>query len=105
MVKRCQACGQPIRERKTTRSLAANAYYWGVVIPAFCELTGYEKDEMHEVLAMHFLRIEDDPLTGAPRRERTPNCSTPKFQEYVDRLRRFGAEMGLYIPDPNEVPA
>lgn len=76
-----------------------------MVIKAFSEHTGYERDEMHELLAMKFLRIEDDPITGAPRRKRTPKCDTAEFHEYVERCRRFAAtELGIVIPDPNEAP-
>jgi hypothetical protein len=89
-----------IHREKTRRSSQANRFYWGVVIAAFCEATGYEPDEMHELLAMKFLRIEDDPLTGMPRRKRTPKCNTEEFSEYVNQCQRFGAvELGLEWPE------
>ena len=102
----CPSCGCEFEIRPAKgRSSQANRYYFGVVIKAFSEHTGYERDEMHELLAMKFLRIEDDPLTGAPRRKRTPKCDTAEFHEYVERCRRFAAsELGISIPDPNEAP-
>lgn len=87
-----------IRPKRQRRSSQANRYYWGVVIKALSDYTGYEADEMHECLAMKFLRIEDDPITGSPRRKRTPKCNTAEFSEYVDRCIRFAAELGVVVP-------
>jgi hypothetical protein len=94
-----------IREKKTTRSTQANRYYFGVVVKLLGEHCGYDADDMHEALAMKFLRIEDCPVTGAPRRKRTPKCDTKEFAEYVDACIRLAAELGVYIPEPHEVAA
>lgn len=94
-----------LRKRKTKRSSQANRYYFGVVVKLFAEHCGYEPDEMHEALAMRFLRIEDCPITGAPRRKRTPDTDSQEFAEYVDRCIRLAAEHGVVIPDPQQVAA
>lgn len=94
-----------IRKRKTKRSSKANRYYFGVVVKLFAEHCGYEPDEMHETLAMRFLRIEDCPVTGAPRRKRTPETDSAEFAEYVDQCIRLAAENGVVIPDPQKVEA
>lgn len=88
--------------RARSRSQQANAYYWAVVVTLLAEFCGYEPQDMHDVLAMKFLRIEDDTITGAPRRRRTPHCDSKEFAVYVDQCRRLGAELGIYIPDPHE---
>ena len=46
------------------------------------------------------VRIEDDPITGAPRRKSTPDTESDEFAEYVDRCIVFGAELGIEIPPP-----
>lgn len=95
-----------LRKQRTKRSDKASRYYFGVVVHLIAEHCGYEKDEMHELLAMKFLRIEDDPITGQPRRQRTPQTSSAEFAEYVDRCKRFAAvELNVYIPDPGEAEA
>lgn len=94
-----------LRKRRSQRSMKENRYYWGVVVPLLAEHCGYDKQEMHEVLAMRFLRIEDDALTGAPRRKRTPDTDTAEFEEYLDACRRLAADIGVNIPEPNEVLA
>lgn len=92
-----------VRRVRHQRSNEANRYYWGVVVPLIAEELGYEKQEMHEVLAMHFLRIEDCPITGAPRRKRSPDTDTAEFAAYVDSCIRLAAEHGIRVPSPNEV--
>lgn len=92
-----------VRRVRSQRSLQANAYYWAVIIALMAEEFGYDKQEMHEVLAMRFLRIEDCPVTGSPRRKRTPDCDSKAFGEYVDACIRLATEHGVYIPQPGEV--
>lgn len=94
-----------VRPFRSQRSNEANRYYWGVVVPLIAEELGYEKQEAHDVLAMHLLRIEDCPVTGAPRRKRTPDCDTAAFASYVDSCIRLAAEHGIRVPAANEVEA
>lgn len=94
-----------IRKRKTARTSQQNRFYFGVVVKLLAEHCGYERDEMHEALAMRFLRIEDCPVTGAPRRKRTPQTDTEEFGQYLDSCIRLAAEQGVIIPDPNTVAA
>lgn len=94
-----------LRKRKTLRTSPQNRFYFGVVVKLLAEHCGYERDEMHETLAMRFLRIEDCPVTGAPRRKRTPKTDTEEFAQYLDSCIRLAAELGVVIPDPKEVAA
>ena len=89
-----------LKRWRQKRSSQANRYYFGAVVPLIAEHCGYDKQEMHELLAMRFLRIEDDPITGAPRRKSTPDTESDEFAEYVDRCIQFGAELGVIIPEP-----
>lgn len=94
-----------VRRHRKTRTDRQSRYYFGVVVPLLAEHCGYDKQEMHELLAMRFLRVEDDPVTGSPRRRRTPSTNTKEFAEYVDACIRLASELGVYIPDPGEVVA
>lgn len=82
------------------RSAALNRYYWKVVIPAWSDYTGYDKREMHDTLALHFL--PDVDRDGRMTRERTSTLPHDRFAHYVDDCRRLLAQEGIYIPDPNE---
>lgn len=97
-----QAVDLVIRQHRNRRTDRQNRYYFGVVVPLIADYCGYERDDMHECLAMKFLRIEDDPITGAPRRRRTPATNTKDFAEYVDSCVRFATELGVYVPAPGE---
>lgn len=93
-----------VRIRRSQRSQRQQGWYFGCIIPMLAEHCGYTKDEMHELMAMKFLRIEDCPVTGSPRRKRTPKTNTAEFAEYCDQIRIFAAsELGLVIPDPEQV--
>lgn len=94
-----------VKKSHPKRSTKANAYLWGVVYPIIADFCGYDVDELHEELAMKFLRIEDSPITGAPRRKRTPDTDSAEFSEYVDNVIRFGVQLGCYIPAPGETEA
>jgi hypothetical protein len=72
-------------------------------VPLIAEHCGYDKQEMHELLAMRFLRMADDPVTGSPRRRHTPETDTKDFSDYVDACIRLAAELGVYIPEAGEV--
>ena len=100
--KRVEIVVRPIRSQRTQQQ---SKYYFGVVVPLLGEEFGYGKQEMHDVLAMHFLRIEDCPITGAPRRKRTPDCDTAEFSAYLDSCIRLAAEHGIHVPAANEVEA
>lgn len=101
--------GQPVdvtvRKHRSQRSSKANRYYFGVVVTLLADYCGYDRQDMHEVLAMRFLRVEDCPHTGAPRRRRTPQTNTKEFADYVDACVRFAADLGIVVPEPGHVEA
>lgn len=94
-----------IQKRRYQRSLKANAYYHACVVQPLADHLGYEHDEMHEALAFHFLRIDDDPLTQTPRRKSTRDLSTAEMADYIDRCIRFCAEHGVVVPEPHTMEA
>jgi hypothetical protein len=88
-----------LKRWRQKRSSKANRYYFGVVVPLIASHCGYDRQEMHELLAMRFLRIADDPVTGAPRRKSTPETESDEFSEYVNHCIQFASELGVVIPD------
>lgn len=94
-----------LREKRSSQQ---NRFWHGVVIPAFAEHCGYEFDEMKDVLALRLLPKEIvDLQTGEVRivPGHTSSLNTKAFNDLIERAQRLGAEMGIYIPDPNEVAA
>ena len=95
---------------RATRSSQANRFYWGVVIQALHELTGYTPEELHDLMKAKFLPkhlaftdgngavVEQFVLGGSTR-----GLDTIEFYAYVEQIREWASEsLGLYIPDPNE---
>lgn len=93
-------------DKKVERSLAQNAYYFSVVVPILAGHCGYSKDEMHEVLKYKFIPqmifIDNEPIK-VPKS--TTSLSTKEFTEFLEEIKQWASqEMGVYIPDPGEIP-
>ena len=92
-----------IRKPRKDRTLAQNAYYWGVIVETIYREGefGYESpEEVHEALKWRFLKIERDCL---PTVKSTTQLSTVEFKEYIEAIQRFFSGWGINIPDPDKV--
>lgn len=92
------------------RSNDQNSYYHGVVIKLLSEHTGYDEDDMHEILKSLFLsdreRLMWDKRKKVTRVKSTSTLTTVEFEQYLDKVRKWAAaELGVYIPLPNEPPS
>lgn len=95
---------------QANRSPQANRYYWGVVIGALADHTGYTPNELHELLKMKFLpkslaltdgngEIKGEFVMGGSTRALT----VAEFHRYIEDVRRFAAEeLQVTTPDPGE---
>lgn len=97
-------------EVKSTRSLAQNAYLWGVCYPTILEkggetLGGWTSNDLHEYfLGEHF---GWEVIEGFGRKRMRPlrrssKLSVSEFMLFVDSIQRRAAELGIYIPNPDE---
>lgn len=94
---------------RATRSDQQNRWYWGVILPALAEHTGYTVDELHEYCKQRFnakrLCIVDGQ--GVVADEQTIGQSTAKlnkltFGEYCEAIRQWAArDLEIEIPDPD----
>lgn len=99
-------CLEPVR---SIRSLKANSYYWGIVLPyvspIISELYGesFTDEEAHELLKRTFLpsREVTNHETGetVELTSTTTNKDSKEFAEYVDKIILFCAENGVAVPD------
>lgn len=94
-----------IGRRRQVRSLKANAYLWGGVYPYIAQWSGHDEEEIHA--AMKDLHCPKKDLT-LPTGEIVSVRSTrlldlEEFSEYVSKVKRWAAENGLCIPEPDEV--
>jgi hypothetical protein len=105
-------------ECKSERSLKQNRYLFGVAYKILSAETGCEKDDLHrDLLCKHFgTRIKKVPrskyccegLAEVPLRTTTTNehgrrsvLGKLAFSEFVDFVKRWAAEGGIFIPDPD----
>ena len=84
--------------RKTSNQ---RKFYWAVILEILSNYTGHERTELHEVLKVKFLSYEDNGITYY---RSTEDLTTAECEEYYEKIKRWAAdELGVYIPDPNQV--
>jgi hypothetical protein len=89
-----------LRKLRKQRSLNQNSYFHGVVLPLISEHTGYETEEVKEILKQMFLLVDDGKY---PHCRHTSSLDTAEMAEFTERCRRWAAiELGVAIPDPGE---
>ena len=87
-------------ETKDTRSGCQRKYQWGVVYKLMAEHTGYEPEEIHQLMTKMFLSYENK---GEVFVESTAELNTKDMENYLESVRRFAAmELGVNVPLPNE---
>ena len=95
---------------KKIRTLAQNAYLFGVCYPTILEcgseeLRGWTKDDLHDFFLIdHF---GSEVIEGFGKRRHTPlkrsaKLSKIEFSDYIAHIQLFCAERGIVIPDPEE---
>lgn len=97
-----------ITHRVKTKSSPMRRYYFGVVLPAFMEHLGYDRDEselFHRQLKIVYFQIKPD-AKGIYRHVPAvfANDSTlpvGEKQKFVEWVVRKAAQEGVYIPDPD----
>lgn len=86
---------------KPKRSDKQNRYLWGVVYKLISDHTGFEVEEVHELMKFRFLRTQIGRFETTLS---TAKLSTIEFNEYLDKINRFAIEeCGFSIPLPNTV--
>lgn len=89
---------------KLPRSNEQNRYYWGVVLEALSDLTGYTPEEMHEWCKSKWLSYSID-IDGNLQviAKSTTDLDTLEFTNYIEKIRDFAASnLGEHIPSPEE---
>lgn len=98
-----------IEKWRSTRSNQQNRWYWGVVLDALSEHTGYTPEECHDLCKRKFLPktlalsdgngvvVEELVIGGS-----TTKLNTQQMAQYCDDIRDWAAsEFGLLIADPD----
>jgi hypothetical protein len=92
------------------RTKAQNAYWWSTVVKLFANHCGYSSAEMHTILKQQLLPVRHRLTNrdGQTVREvltarSTSELSTAEFADLIGRAQQLGTELGIYVPDPNEI--
>ena len=99
---------ESIKRENTARTMSQNRYYWGVVLATLSEWSGHEPEELHDYLKQKFLTPSDDELPNGTVIRVYPSTTTLTIEEfgaYVDRVVRWAADQGVYVPSADEVNA
>lgn len=88
------------------RSDRQRKYYYGVIIKKLCELEGYDKDDMSEIMAKNLLKFEIPMKDGTVEEfyRRPSSLNTKETEVYHEKCRDYAMKnFNTYIPLPNEV--
>ena len=93
-----------VKPYKRNRNNDQNALYWKWITIIGNDL-GYDKDEMHELLAYKFLGLEQKEIDGRKFEQirSTTKLSVGGMSEYMERVQRWAAEMGVRLPSLEDV--
>lgn len=99
-----------ITKSRKRRSDQQNRYLWGVCYPTFLsgggeELRDWAAEDLHEYFlgeVFGWERLQGLGRTRMRPLKRSSRLSTVEFGEFVAAIQRKAAELGIYIPDPNE---
>lgn len=104
---KCKKCGYTTTFKE--RSNPQNRYYWGVVVDTLSDETGYDREEMHEIIKRKFLtdyRIIKGSKGQAVQVEtsnKTSTLNTKSFEDLMTRIRIWASrDLSIFIPEPNE---
>lgn len=96
-------------KHRQNRTLAQNAYYWGVIIPLISEEWGEEPETVHAYLKKRFLTYRQIIKTPEGQREvelvgSTAKLTTDEFLDFNDKVKMWASQhLNCYIPDPGEI--
>jgi hypothetical protein len=100
-----------VGEAQRQRSRRQNSFYWGVVLPAICEMfrdagSDASKDEVHLFLKRTvggLTRAIVLPGGGSEEVVRSSSDLAPdQWEEWQEKIRAWAAEWGTELPMPNE---
>ena len=106
-IRKCPQCGYS--KSGKSRSNNQNRYYWSVVVGILSEETGYDANEIHEMIKRKFL-TEHRIVKGKKGQVlqldvdgSTTDLDTKQFEELMSKIRIWASrDLSIYIPEPNE---
>jgi len=88
-----------VRKKKSQRSIRQNSLYW-MYIGIISDALGYDTEEMHSTFKAMYLTDKSGKL---PIVRSTTALNKIEFGEYIDKIVRKSAELGIILPDPQKI--
>ncbi len=97
-----------IDELKGDRTEYQNNALFGVAYPPLCAKIGCRPDELHEIMCEKFFGSKQILGKSLPIRRTTSDdngkrdvIAYDKFSEFYAMVQQVGADLGVWIPDPD----
>ena len=91
-----------LKRFRQSRSTQQNSYYWAVVVKHLSDHTGYDKEEMNDLLKYRFLK--EEIAGGGFKIGSFAELKTLEFEGKMKNIRMWASkEVEVYIPTPREV--
>ena len=94
-----------VEKLKHPRTNSQNAYYWGVVVHEIAKHTGYDDEQIHELLKMKFSpKWHASAMQMTPSPTSTTRLDALEMNDYIEKCRMWAnAFLGLQTPLLGEV--
>lgn len=84
-----------VRKPKSIRSMDQNEYYWEM-LTAMGEYFGYDKNDMHRLMAYKFLfEMKEIKNESVGFIRSTSDLNTKEFNEYLDNIKFWSGQYGF----------
>lgn len=92
-----------LRKHRDRRTTDQNKYYWWIMNFVSAE-TGHTPDDLHEFYKHKFLAPKIEILGETSFGYVTSTkLDTKEFTDYIEQIRQFMQDFGIYIPQANEI--
>lgn len=88
-----------VKKYRKARSIKQNSYYW-LCVSLIAKEIGEEPEDLHATFKAMFLT---DRTGKIPIVRSTTKLSTLQFIEYIEKITRKMAEIGIVLPNPDEI--
>jgi len=85
---------------KKYRTTPQSNYYWGEIVTTMVNITGYTKEECHDILKYKFLSDTEDDAYGLRRTRSTSTLSTSEMSMYNQKARVWINQMFDVLVEP-----
>ena len=105
---KCVKCGYVSIVK--TRSSSQNKYYWSCIVQTLSDETGYDTNEMHEIIKRRFLtdyktfESKNGNIVDLETSKSTASLTTVEFEALMTRIRVWASQtLNIFLQEPNEI--